>query len=188
MGGPVDTHLFCWQVPLSQLAYGPSALPQILYNPAQQILAYTSFCPSPATLPTCSSYPLPLQVGLVLPGRSQWAHITGCSRPGQAWSDGTQMGVHGLPSPSLLRAAEPACTGQGWGPCEGGMADSPAPPVFQASFAGLALGIIQALSLFCPRPGPCDSSPQSPSQPPVACAQLSGDHGSSPSSHAYPQK
>eukprot|EP00071_Canis_lupus_P030332 XP_022263889.1 transmembrane protein 255B isoform X2 [Canis lupus familiaris] len=119
-------------VPLSQLAYGPSALPQILYNPAQQILAYTGFCPSPATLPTCSSYPLPLQVGLVLPGRSQWAHITGCSRPGQPWSDGTQMGVHGLPSPSLLRAAEPACTGQGWGPCEGGMADSPAPPVFQA--------------------------------------------------------
>ncbi|XP_025297136.2 transmembrane protein 255B isoform X3 [Canis lupus dingo] len=48
-------------VPLSQLAYGPSALPQILYNPAQQILAYTGFCPSPATLPTCSSYPLPLQ-------------------------------------------------------------------------------------------------------------------------------
>lgn len=102
LGGPVDTHLFCWQVPLSQLAYGPSALPQILYNPAQQILAYTGFCPSPATLPTCSSYPLPLQVGLVLPGRSQWAHITGCSRPGQPWSDGTQMGVHGLPSPSLL--------------------------------------------------------------------------------------
>uniref|UniRef100_A0A8C0S8V9 Transmembrane protein 255B n=1 Tax=Canis lupus familiaris TaxID=9615 RepID=A0A8C0S8V9_CANLF len=52
-------------VPLSQLAYGPSALPQILYNPAQQILAYTGFCPSPATLPTCSSYPLPLQVASV---------------------------------------------------------------------------------------------------------------------------
>nr|XP_012422035.1 PREDICTED: transmembrane protein 255B [Odobenus rosmarus divergens] len=47
-------------VPLSQLAYGPSALPQILYNPAQQILA---FCPAPVTLPTCSSYPLPLQCG-----------------------------------------------------------------------------------------------------------------------------
>ncbi|KAM8922596.1 transmembrane protein 255B [Lycaon pictus] len=61
-------------VPLSQLAYGPSALPQILYNPAQQILAYTGFCPSPATLPTCSSYPLPLQVGLVLPGRSQGSY------------------------------------------------------------------------------------------------------------------
>ncbi|XP_044236125.3 transmembrane protein 255B [Ursus arctos] len=49
-------------VPLSQLAYGPSAPPQILYNPAQQILAYTGFCPAPATLPACSSYPLPLQV------------------------------------------------------------------------------------------------------------------------------
>ncbi|XP_036897989.1 transmembrane protein 255B isoform X2 [Sturnira hondurensis] len=48
-------------VPLSQLAYRPSAPPQILYNPAQQILAYSGFCPAPATLPTCSSYPLPLQ-------------------------------------------------------------------------------------------------------------------------------
>nr|KAF6461153.1 transmembrane protein 255B [Molossus molossus] len=48
-------------VPLSELAYRPSAPPQILYNPAQQILAYSGFCPAPATLPTCSSYPLPLQ-------------------------------------------------------------------------------------------------------------------------------
>ncbi|XP_066239661.1 transmembrane protein 255B isoform X2 [Saccopteryx leptura] len=48
-------------VPLSQLAYRPSAPPQVLYNPAQQILAYSGFCPAPATLPTCSSYPLPLQ-------------------------------------------------------------------------------------------------------------------------------
>ncbi|XP_066093248.1 transmembrane protein 255B isoform X2 [Saccopteryx bilineata] len=48
-------------VPLSQLAYRPSAPPQVLYNPAQQILAYTGFCPAPASLPTCSSYPLPLQ-------------------------------------------------------------------------------------------------------------------------------
>uniref|UniRef100_H0UWD0 Transmembrane protein 255B n=1 Tax=Cavia porcellus TaxID=10141 RepID=H0UWD0_CAVPO len=47
-------------VPLSQLAYGPSSPPQILYNPAQQVLAYTGFC-SPTTMPTCSSYPLPLQ-------------------------------------------------------------------------------------------------------------------------------
>lgn len=51
---------------MSQLAFGRSALPQILYNPAQQILAYTGFCPVPGSLPTCSSYPLPLQVG---PGR-----------------------------------------------------------------------------------------------------------------------
>uniref|UniRef100_A0A8C5JZR5 Transmembrane protein 255B n=1 Tax=Jaculus jaculus TaxID=51337 RepID=A0A8C5JZR5_JACJA len=48
-------------VPLSQMAYGPSPPPQILYNPAQQILAYNGLCPPPATVPTCSSYPLPLQ-------------------------------------------------------------------------------------------------------------------------------
>nr|XP_020020071.1 transmembrane protein 255B isoform X2 [Castor canadensis] len=54
-------------VPLSQLAYGPSSPPQILYNPAQQILAYTGFCTPPATVPTCSSYPLPLQPSGALP-------------------------------------------------------------------------------------------------------------------------
>ncbi|XP_059234050.1 transmembrane protein 255B isoform X1 [Mustela nigripes] len=48
-------------VPLSQLAYGPSAPPQTLYDPAQQILAYAGFCPAPVALPTCSTYPLPLQ-------------------------------------------------------------------------------------------------------------------------------
>ncbi|XP_077610124.1 transmembrane protein 255B isoform X1 [Crocuta crocuta] len=48
-------------VPLSQLAYGPSAAPQILCNPAQQVLAYAGFCPASAPLPTCSPYPLPLQ-------------------------------------------------------------------------------------------------------------------------------
>ncbi|EDL22145.1 transmembrane protein 255B isoform 1 [Mus musculus] len=48
-------------VPLSQLAYGPSPPPQILYNPAQQILAYTGLCPPSMGVPTCSSYPLPLQ-------------------------------------------------------------------------------------------------------------------------------
>ncbi|XP_045884297.1 transmembrane protein 255B [Meles meles] len=48
-------------VPLSQLAYGPSAPPRTLRSPAQQILAYVGFCPAPAALPTCSSYPLPLQ-------------------------------------------------------------------------------------------------------------------------------
>uniref|UniRef100_A0A9L0JWQ8 Transmembrane protein 255B n=1 Tax=Equus asinus TaxID=9793 RepID=A0A9L0JWQ8_EQUAS len=49
------------EVPVSQLAFGRSTPPQILYNPAQQILAYTGFCPVPGSLPTCSSYPLPLQ-------------------------------------------------------------------------------------------------------------------------------
>ncbi|XP_073651563.1 transmembrane protein 255B isoform X3 [Tursiops truncatus] len=48
-------------VPLSQLAYGPSTAPQALYNPAQQILASTGFGPVPPAVPTCSSYPLPLQ-------------------------------------------------------------------------------------------------------------------------------
>ncbi|XP_021095023.1 transmembrane protein 255B [Heterocephalus glaber] len=48
-------------VPLSQLALGPSSPPQILYNPAQQVLAYTGFCSS-AAMPTCSAYPLPLQL------------------------------------------------------------------------------------------------------------------------------
>ncbi|XP_044937185.1 transmembrane protein 255B isoform X5 [Mustela putorius furo] len=49
-------------VPLSQLAYGLSAPPQTLYDPAQQILAYAGFCPAPVALPTCSTYPLPLQL------------------------------------------------------------------------------------------------------------------------------
>ncbi|XP_034859669.1 transmembrane protein 255B, partial [Mirounga leonina] len=61
-------------VPPSQLAYGPSTPPQILYNPAQQVLAYAGFCPAPATLPTCSSHPLPLQFSsghdLKVPGPS----------------------------------------------------------------------------------------------------------------------
>ncbi|XP_008591446.1 PREDICTED: transmembrane protein 255B [Galeopterus variegatus] len=54
-------------VPLSQLAYSLSSPPQILYNPAQQILAYVGFCPPPTAAPTCSSYPLPLQVRLASP-------------------------------------------------------------------------------------------------------------------------
>ncbi|XP_070937076.1 transmembrane protein 255B isoform X3 [Macaca nemestrina] len=48
-------------VPLSQLAYGPAVPPQTLYNPAQQILACAGFRPTPEPVPTCSSYPLPLQ-------------------------------------------------------------------------------------------------------------------------------
>ncbi|XP_019500311.1 PREDICTED: transmembrane protein 255B isoform X2 [Hipposideros armiger] len=48
-------------IPLSQLAYGTSAPPQILYNPAHHILAYAGFGPAPTNLPTSSSYPLPLQ-------------------------------------------------------------------------------------------------------------------------------
>ncbi|XP_010373130.1 transmembrane protein 255B isoform X2 [Rhinopithecus roxellana] len=48
-------------VPLSQLAYGPAVPPQTVYNPAQQILACAGFRPTPEPIPTCSSYPLPLQ-------------------------------------------------------------------------------------------------------------------------------
>ncbi|XP_074234714.1 transmembrane protein 255B isoform X3 [Camelus bactrianus] len=55
-------------VPLSQRACGPPAPPQMLYNPAQQVLAYSGFCPAPAALPTCSSFPLPLQVSAGGPG------------------------------------------------------------------------------------------------------------------------
>ncbi|KAI5772715.1 TMEM255B-like protein [Gulo gulo luscus] len=48
-------------VPLSRLAHGPTAPPQTLYNSTPKILADAGFCPAPAALPTCSSYPLPLQ-------------------------------------------------------------------------------------------------------------------------------
>ncbi|XP_063315005.1 transmembrane protein 255B [Pelobates fuscus] len=47
-------------VPLPQLNYN-SPPPQILYNPAQQILTYTGFCSSASALPSYASYPLPLQ-------------------------------------------------------------------------------------------------------------------------------
>ncbi|DAA23707.1 TPA: family with sequence similarity 70, member B-like [Bos taurus] len=49
-------------VPLAQLAYGPSMAPRVLYDPAQQILACSGFRPRPPAIPTCSSYPLPLQL------------------------------------------------------------------------------------------------------------------------------
>ncbi|XP_071467769.1 transmembrane protein 255B isoform X3 [Marmota flaviventris] len=69
-------------VPLSQTAYGPPPPPQILYNPAQQILAYTGFCPSPPTVPTCSSYPLPLQPsGILLASASTDLHLPEDTQP-----------------------------------------------------------------------------------------------------------
>nr|XP_013809513.1 PREDICTED: transmembrane protein 255B [Apteryx mantelli mantelli] len=49
-------------VPLSQIAFSAAPPPQILYNPAQQILTYAGFCPSAATISTYPSYPLPLQL------------------------------------------------------------------------------------------------------------------------------
>ncbi|XP_036760646.2 transmembrane protein 255B isoform X1 [Manis pentadactyla] len=48
-------------VALSPLAYSLSAPPHILYNPAQQILAYAGFCPTTGTLPAGSPCPLPVQ-------------------------------------------------------------------------------------------------------------------------------
>ncbi|KAM9169477.1 transmembrane protein 255B isoform 1-T1 [Pangshura tecta] len=49
------------QAPLSQMAFSSAPPPQILYNPAQQILTYAGFCPSAAALPAYSAYSLPLQ-------------------------------------------------------------------------------------------------------------------------------
>uniref|UniRef100_A0A8C5TL42 Transmembrane protein 255B n=1 Tax=Malurus cyaneus samueli TaxID=2593467 RepID=A0A8C5TL42_9PASS len=57
-------------VPLSQIAFSAAPPPQILYNPAQQILTYAGFCPSPATISTYPSYPLPLQPASNFPGTS----------------------------------------------------------------------------------------------------------------------
>uniref|UniRef100_A0A8B9J0S4 Transmembrane protein 255B n=1 Tax=Amazona collaria TaxID=241587 RepID=A0A8B9J0S4_9PSIT len=58
-------------VPLSQIAFSATAPPpQILYNPAQQILTYAGFCPSAATISTYPSYPLPLQPASNFPGTS----------------------------------------------------------------------------------------------------------------------
>ncbi|XP_042553105.1 transmembrane protein 255B isoform X1 [Dipodomys spectabilis] len=80
-------------VPLSQLAYGPSPPPQILYNPAQQILTYTGFCPPPSTVPTCSSYPLPLQPSGALPASAS----AGLSLPEDVWPPGQGQPPHATP-------------------------------------------------------------------------------------------
>ncbi|XP_026514893.1 transmembrane protein 255B [Terrapene carolina triunguis] len=56
--------------PLSQIAFSSAPPPQILYNPAQQILTYAGFCPSAAALPAYSSYPLPLQPASHFPASS----------------------------------------------------------------------------------------------------------------------
>ncbi|XP_050189214.1 transmembrane protein 255B isoform X2 [Myiozetetes cayanensis] len=57
-------------VPLSQIAFNAAPPPQILYNPAQQILTYAGFCPSAATISTYPSYPLALQPANNFPGTS----------------------------------------------------------------------------------------------------------------------
>ncbi|XP_055282843.1 transmembrane protein 255B isoform X3 [Moschus berezovskii] len=81
-------------VPLAQLAYGTSTAPRVLYDPAQQILAYSGFHPGPQAVPTCSSYPLPLQLpsgfaaspgsDLPLPEDSQPQPSSSCWHPPSA--------------------------------------------------------------------------------------------------------
>ncbi|CAM2096495.1 unnamed protein product [Caretta caretta] len=58
------------QAPLSQIAFSSAPPPQILYNPAQQILTYASFCPSAAAIPAYPSYPLPFQPASHFPASS----------------------------------------------------------------------------------------------------------------------
>uniref|UniRef100_A0A8C6QPY7 Transmembrane protein 255B n=1 Tax=Nannospalax galili TaxID=1026970 RepID=A0A8C6QPY7_NANGA len=90
-------------VPLSQLAYGPSPPPHILYNPAQQILAYTGLCPPSMTMPTCSSYPLPLQPSSALPASSS----ADLALPEDTQSPSQCSSSHGHPpnTPSLCTPA-----------------------------------------------------------------------------------
>eukprot|EP00076_Gallus_gallus_P036943 XP_025002481.1 transmembrane protein 255B isoform X15 [Gallus gallus] len=57
-------------VPMSHIAFSSAPPPQILYNPAQQILTYAGFCPSAATISAYPSYPLPLQPASNFPGTS----------------------------------------------------------------------------------------------------------------------
>ncbi|KAI4539035.1 hypothetical protein MG293_011302 [Ovis ammon polii] len=78
-------------VPLAQLAYGASTAPRVLYDPAQQILACSGVRPGPPAVPTCSSYPLPLQLpggfaaspgsDLPLPEDSQPQSSSSCGHP-----------------------------------------------------------------------------------------------------------
>nr|XP_033806505.1 transmembrane protein 255B [Geotrypetes seraphini] len=57
-------------IPLSQIAFNSAPPPQILYNPAQQILTYAGFCSSTSAIPTYASYPLPLQPASNFPASS----------------------------------------------------------------------------------------------------------------------
>ncbi|XP_017947127.2 transmembrane protein 255B isoform X1 [Xenopus tropicalis] len=47
--------------PLNQPNFNSTPPPQILYNPAQQILTYTGFCSPTTALPSYASYPMPMQ-------------------------------------------------------------------------------------------------------------------------------
>ncbi|XP_069493228.1 transmembrane protein 255B isoform X2 [Ambystoma mexicanum] len=57
-------------VPLSQSTFNSTPPPQILYNPAQQILTYAGFCPSVSTISGYAPYPLPLQPASAFPASS----------------------------------------------------------------------------------------------------------------------
>ncbi|XP_029460486.1 transmembrane protein 255B isoform X3 [Rhinatrema bivittatum] len=57
-------------ISLSQIAFSSAPPPQILYNPAQQILTYAGFCSSASAIPTYASYPLPLQPASTFPASS----------------------------------------------------------------------------------------------------------------------
>ncbi|KAM4859667.1 transmembrane protein 255B isoform 2-T2 [Thomomys bottae] len=93
-------------VPLSQLAYSPSPPPQILYNPAHHILACTGFCPPPSTVPTCSSYPLPLQPSRTLPGSAS-TDLSLLEDTGPPSHSGCSQGQ--LPNAPPLPLCTPAC-------------------------------------------------------------------------------
>ncbi|VCX39029.1 unnamed protein product [Gulo gulo] len=141
-------------VPLSRLAHGPTAPPQTLYNSTPKILADAGFCPAPAALPTCSSYPLPLQVGPASPRGSWGAPITGSGRPQQPWSDGTRMGApgegRGAPWPPLPQFGYKAAEQGAWGRWRGAWQTPRDPSTFQAAFAACGPGVcvVQAWSLF----------------------------------------
>uniref|UniRef100_A0A2I3T3R3 Transmembrane protein 255B n=1 Tax=Pan troglodytes TaxID=9598 RepID=A0A2I3T3R3_PANTR len=106
-------------VPLSQLAYGPAVPPQTLYNPAQQILAYAGFRLTPEPVPTCSSYPLPLQAASSFPKPPAPAPGTSPS-----WQGPCPQGHSPVLGASLWPPGLPweVCQAQNWRPAgvEGG--------------------------------------------------------------------
>ncbi|KAK2498017.1 hypothetical protein MC885_021756, partial [Smutsia gigantea] len=88
-------------VPVSPLAYGLSAPPHILHNPAQQILAYAGFCPTTGTLPAASPCPLSLQQS----SSSPTSPATDPSIQGRVAP--AQPSCHGGPPPSALPSYAP---------------------------------------------------------------------------------
>ncbi|XP_075774514.1 transmembrane protein 255B isoform X6 [Pelodiscus sinensis] len=89
------------QAPLSQIAFSSTSPPQILYNPAQQILTYAGFCPSAAAIPAYPSYPLPLQPA---------SHFPASSSTDISFSDDTQPPSQSSSSYGLPPNAPPLYT------------------------------------------------------------------------------